>query len=203
MKIVYLHGFISSPRSFKANLVLQRLEEQGRGGEFVCPQLPWRFADAARLIDETLTGLAGERLCLAGSSLGGYYALHFAERYRLPAVLINPAAVAYRTLAKHLGAQRNPYTGEEFTLTEEHIAELRALDVARISAPGRYLLLTQTGDEVLDYRDATRKLVGAHQVVIEGGDHAFSDFARYVDRVIAFADEHAALAIIPPSQAAH
>ena len=195
--IIYLHGFNSSPDSFKANLIKHRLEALGRGAEFFCPKLPWRFSEAAALIDATLRGYAGEPVCLVGSSLGGFYAMHFAEKYGLPAVLVNPAARPYESLAKYLGPQKNLYTGEEYTLLADHVHELLAMDIPLITAPGRYLLLTQTGDEVLDYREATEKFVWAEQVVIEGGDHAFSDFSRYVERVIAFADTRAATGIMP------
>lgn len=192
--VVYLHGFNSSPDSFKANLLKRYLEAQGRAREFSCPSLPWRFAEAAALIDAELRRLADSPITLVGSSLGGYYAAHFAEKYCLPAVLVNPAAYPYLSLAKYLGPQKNPYTGADYLLTVQHIEELKALEVARITRPERYLLLTQTGDEVLDYREAVAKFAGAEQVVIEGGDHAFRDFADHLERVMRFADAHG----VPP-----
>lgn len=195
--IIYLHGLNSSPDSFKANLLKHRLAELGRSQHYLCPKLPWRFLDAAKLIDAMLTGLAQQPVCLIGSSLGGFYALHFAEKYNLPAVMVNPAVKADESLSKYLGPQRNLYTGEEYMLEEKHIAELATLGIPRITRPERYLLLTQTGDEVLDYRDGVEKFAGCTQVVIEGGDHAFRDFSLYVDQVIAFADAHAAKGIIP------
>jgi predicted esterase YcpF (UPF0227 family) len=139
------------------------------------------------LIETTLRDLASRPVCLVGSSLGGFYATHFAEKFDLPAVMVNPA-VNVRTLAKHLGPQRNLYTGEEYVLEDAHLHELLAFEVKRITRPERYLLLTRTGDEVLDYREGVEKFVGCEQLVLDGGDHAFHDFALYVDRVIAFAD---------------
>ena len=50
----------------------------------------------------------------------------------------------------------------------------------------RYLLLVETGDEVLDYRHAVEKYRGAQQLVIEGGDHGFSDFGQHIDPVLEF-----------------
>lgn len=189
--LVYLHGFNSSPDSRKAKLLNERLAALQRADHFLCPKLPWRFADAARVIDLRLRQLAGEPVCLVGSSLGGFYAAHFAERYGLAAVLVNPAIAPYRSLATYLGPQRNLYSGEEYVLEGRHMNELLALDMPRLTRPERYLLLVETGDEVLDYREAVEKFAGCEQVVIEGGDHAFRDFAGYVDRVIAFADAHA------------
>ena len=198
--IVYLHGFNSAPDSFKANLVKSELVRRGRGGEFTCPRLPWRFRDAQALIDTTLLDLAGQPVCLVGSSLGGYYATHFAERYGLPAVLVNPAVMPYNSLANYLGPQRNLYTGEQYTLDASHVDELRALDIATPTRPERYLLLVHTGDEVLDYREAVMKFATSPQVVIQGGDHAFHDFADYLGRVLDFADAHAATGIMPGRQ---
>jgi len=63
---------------------------------------------------------------------------------------------------------------------------LRALEVNAITRE-RYLLLVETGDEVLDYRNALEKYRGARQLVIEGGDHGFSDFAAYLKPVLEFA----------------
>jgi len=49
--IVYLHGFRSSPQSFKARLLAARLGELGRGREWCCPTLPVSPADAIALIE--------------------------------------------------------------------------------------------------------------------------------------------------------
>jgi uncharacterized protein len=194
--LIYLHGFNSSPGSFKANLLKHHLEALGRGSEFLCPSLPWRFVQAAALIDAEL-GSMESPVTLVGSSLGGFYATHFAEKYGLPAVLVNPAVRPYLSLADYLGWQQNLYTGEQYLLVGEHIEELKALDVERISRPERYLLLSQSGDEVLDYREGVEKFAGCQQLVIQGGDHAFRDFADYLDRVVAFAD---AKGIVPRPQ---
>ncbi len=198
--IVYLHGFNSAPASFKAGLVGDELARRGRGNEFVCPALPWRFRDAQAVIDTTLQSLTGRPVCLVGSSLGGFYATFFAEKYSLPAVLVNPAVLPFHGLANYLGAQRNLYTGEEYVLEAGHIDELLALDVPLPTRPERYLLLVRTGDEVLDYREAVMKFATSPQVAIQGGDHAFYDFADYVGRVIDFADAHAAAGIMPARQ---
>ena len=38
--ILYLHGFRSSPRSFKARVMQERMTAAGRAGDLICPQLP-------------------------------------------------------------------------------------------------------------------------------------------------------------------
>ncbi len=88
--ILYLHGFNSSPSSHKASTMRAWLEARGLGERFVCPALPSRPRDAVAMIGELAGGTANRDLCLIGSSLGGFYATHFAEALGLRAVLLNP-----------------------------------------------------------------------------------------------------------------
>ena len=145
-------------------------------------------AQAAEFLSDFLAPFAAQRLCLIGSSLGGYYALWLAERLGCAAVLVNPAIRPYELLQQYYGDNLNPYSGETFTLTPQHMRELQALEVPLLSRLQRYWLLTQTGDEVLDYRQGVAKLQGARQTVIEGGDHSFRDFNAYLSQIVEFAD---------------
>ncbi len=86
-----------------------------------------------------------------------------------------------------LGPHRNPHTGEVFTFTMAHVEALRRMQVAGISDPTRYLLLVQTGDEVLDYRHAVHFYAGCQQLVQPGGSHAFDDFAAVIPDILRFA----------------
>ena len=125
-------------------------------------------------------------MTLVGSSLGGFYATYFAEKLGLRAVLINPAVKPQLGLESYLGIQQNLYTGEPYELTRRHIEEWRALDTPTVH-PERYLLLVETGDEVLDYRDAVRKYAGCRQVVVEGGDHSLKSFPEHLPLILEFA----------------
>lgn len=181
--LIYIHGFNSAPNSFKARLIGERMRALGREREYLVPALPHGPAEAMALLCDLVERNPGA--ALIGSSLGGYYATWLAERYAVRAVLVNPAVRPYVLLNGYLGTQKNLYTGAQYELTAQHITELKALEVANIT-PARYLLLTRTGDEVLDYRLAVAKYRGAQQQVIEGGDHGFGDFANYLDAVFAF-----------------
>ncbi len=184
--LIYIHGFNSSPASFKARLIRERLDQLGCAGAFRAPALHDRPAAAIAKLEDELAR-AGPDATLVGSSLGGYYATWLAERHGLRAVLVNPAVEAPRLLEGLLGPQTNLYTGEAYELTPEHLAELRALDSGPITRPERYLLLVTTGDEVLDYRQAVSKYRGCRQIVVPGSDHGFGDFGDYLDDVLAFA----------------
>jgi predicted esterase YcpF (UPF0227 family) len=181
--LIYIHGFNSAPNSFKARLVGERMRALGREAEYLVPALPHRPSEAIALLCDTVERFPAA--AMIGSSLGGFYATWLAERYALRVVLVNPAVRPYVLLNGYLGQQKNLYTGAEYELTPQHIAELKSLEVDAIT-PERYLLLTRTGDEVLDYRLAVEKYRGARQHVIPGGDHGFGDFANYLDTVLEF-----------------
>lgn len=178
--ILYIHGFNSSAQSFKARLLRERMRAMSREDEFICPDLEHRPAHAIEQLEIVIASAHGGPPALIGSSLGGYYATWLAEKHGLRAVLVNPAVRPYEFLSACLGPQRNLYTGAAYSFTAQHIEELRALEVERVT-PERYLLLVTTGDEVLDYRKATARYRGCRQIVVDGGDHGFSGFAHYVD----------------------
>jgi len=184
--IVYLHGFNSSPDSSKACQLGEYMASLGQLGEYYCPALSSSPREAMAQVETTLTDRAAEPVTLVGSSLGGFYATYLAEKYGCKAVLVNPAVHVHTLMRKALGAQTNWYTGEQWVLTEDHLTELAVLNVAQISRPERYLVLLQTGDEVLDYRDAVSYYAGAHQHIEEGGDHGFTEFERHLSTILDF-----------------
>lgn len=184
--ILYLHGFRSSPRSMKARLMAERMAALGLEQQWLCPQLPASPKLAMQQVLALIEGVPASELRIVGSSLGGYYATWLAERLGCPAVLLNPAVVPLKDLDKHVGVTTAYHSDEPFEFKREYIDELRALAVAKITEPQRYLLLAATGDEVLDYRDMVAHYAGAQQHIIEGSDHGISEFADYLDEVLAF-----------------
>jgi predicted esterase YcpF (UPF0227 family) len=184
--ILYLHGFRSSPKSMKARQVGVRMLELGLSDQLRCPQLPASPDEAIALALELVDGVAADDLAIVGSSLGGYYATYLAERLGCRAVLLNPAIVPLKDLDQHVGVTTQYHSDEPFEFKPAYIDQLRALAVARITRPERYFLIAATGDEVLDYRDMLAHYAGARQHVIEGSDHAISEFKQYVDEVLAF-----------------
>ncbi len=184
--ILYLHGFRSSPLSMKARLTGERMAQLGRGAEFLCPQLPASPRLAMELAFGLVAGVPAEELTIVGSSLGGYYATWMAERLGCRAVLLNPAVVPMLDLDQHVGVSTAYHSDEPFEFKREYIEELRALAVPQISRPERYFLIACTGDEVLDYRDMVAHYAGAKQKVVQGSDHAISEYADYLGAVLEY-----------------
>jgi predicted esterase YcpF (UPF0227 family) len=185
--IVYLHGFVSAPQSRKAVLLGDYVRNCVSGLDYVVPRLDDRPARAIEQVTHACKAVDSADLTLVGSSLGGFYATVMAERLGCRAALLNPAVHPQRHFHDHLGPQKNMYTGEEFVLAEEHIGELGALDPGSITRPGRYWLFVETGDIVLDYREAVDFYAGALQTVVQGGDHALASFPEHVPQLVEWA----------------
>lgn len=184
--ILYLHGFRSSPHSFKARLIAEHMQALGRGAEYQCPQLPASPREAIALAMQLIRDVAPNELTLIGSSLGGYYATSLAEQVGCRAVLLNPAVKPPRDLAQYVGVVTDYHSGASFEFKREYIDELKALAVAQITHPERYFLLAATGDEVLDWREMVEHYPRARHCVINGSDHGISDFSEYLEDVLAF-----------------
>lgn len=165
------------------------MAEEGRAGEFACPALPVSAEAAIAGIESLMASRPGPH-CFLGSSLGGFYATWLVEKHAAcKAVLINPAIDPHVGLRSYLGPQKNLYNDERYELTEDHLRQWERLYVGHIT-PKRYLLLVETGDEVLDYRRAVERYAGAEQVVVQGGDHSLQSFPRHLRRILEFCRAH-------------
>ncbi len=184
--LIYLHGFNSSPASHKAQLMRTTLEAKGQGHLYACPALPDAPGEAIAAIEAMLAGRDAAKATFLGSSLGGFYATYLAQKHGCRAILINPAINPHLGLEAYLGTQKNLHTGEPYELTRAHLEGWRSLVVERVDSE-RYLLLLETGDEVLDWREAARKYEGARMVVRQGGDHSLQSFPEHIVRILAFA----------------
>lgn len=185
---VYLHGFNSSPQSHKAQLLERHLASRGLASCYACPALPPLGSEAIRAAEKHLA----RGVCFVGSSLGGFYATYLAEKHGARAVLLNPALEPHIGLRAYLGPQTNLHTGAPYELTEAHLRDWQKLVVPAIT-PSRYLLIVETGDEVLDYHAAVRRYAGCEQVVVQGGDHSLQSFPQHLERIVEFAGHAASL----------
>lgn len=183
--ILYLHGFRSSPAAWKSRCLKEALNRRGKGSAFLCPALS-PVPDLALAQADDLIRTSPRPVTLVGSSLGGHYASCLATRHDLRAVLINPAVIDRLELSFFLGEHRNLYSDERFFFTEEHARQLQAMTVPQTD-PKRFWLLLESGDEVLDYRQALTHYRGCRQTVLSGGNHSFTQFPQFVSQIIEFA----------------
>jgi len=183
--LIYIHGFNSSPASHKARELVAACAGLGLAAQLRVPALHHDPRQAIAQLEAEIAG-AG-RPVLVGSSLGGYYATHLAERHGLRALLINPAVRVQRYFQRYLGPQQNFYSGERWELTAAHVAALAALEVPPPQSPERFVVWLQAGDETLDYRDAADYYRHCTVEIEAGGDHGYQGFAARIPELLAFA----------------
>ena len=185
--LLYLHGFRSSPQSFKAQRLHAWLQQHHPGVHWWCPQLPPSPRAAMALLREGTAGWPAHTSAVLGSSLGGFYATVVAEATGWPAVLMNPAVDPARDLAGSVGeltAFHDP--AQHFVFHREYLDELRAMSPAAITQPDRYFAIIAKGDELLNWREMRARYPGANIRLLEGSDHALSDFDQHLPHLLRF-----------------
>jgi len=177
-KILYLHGFASCGEGNKSLL----LKSYFGPDNVIAPDLPPSPIDAIALIEEILGSTKID--CLVGSSLGGFYATILAEKHGMKAILLNPSTQPWKTLAAYTGWQKRFCDEEVFEFKPVYLEQLKMLQTA--PEKGSYLLLLQSGDEVLDYTKA-QSLYNKHKIIVEyGGNHRFENLDEYLSMVEKF-----------------
>ncbi len=184
--LIYLHGYNSSSQSKKALQTKHWIASNAPDVNFICPDLP-PFADCAiKLLNSIVETKSSSPIGLIGSSMGGFFATCLIEKYNLRGVLINPAVSPARGLESWLGENQNYITGDKWTLRSQDIREFIKIDPPKIRRQGNYLVFIQTGDEVLDYRDAETRYTGNRIVVEQGGNHSFKDYDQRLSDIFRF-----------------
>lgn len=191
--LLYLHGFRSSPASFKARRLAAWMAVQRPEVAWWCPQLPASPAAAWALIQQGIALWPRATMAVVGSSLGGFYATAVAESTGCRALLLNPAVNPARDLAQHIGEQtvwHDP--SERIFFRPEFIGELQALTQPTLTGLDRYGAVIAQGDELLDWREMLGRYLGkepdnpppARLRLLPGSDHALSDFDEHLPFVL-------------------
>lgn len=177
-KILYLHGFGSCGEGNKSLC----LKSYFGTNSVISPDLPPSPLDALDLIEKILATTKIDSII--GSSLGGYYATVLAEKYSMKAVLLNPSTEPWDTLSAYTGWQKRFCDQEVFEFKPIYLEQLKLLKKA--PQKGNYLLLLQSGDEVLDYTKA-QSLYNKHKIIVEyGGNHRFENIDEYLSMIEKF-----------------
>lgn len=174
--LLYLHGFRSSPQSTKALKVADWVRMHRPDVKWWCPQLPPSPQEAMSLVMDGIAGWPQEQMAVIGSSLGGFYATAVAERTGCSAVLLNPAVEPARDLAQYIGELTAWHSNDSFFFRPEFVEQLRTLRPSHITQPQRYVAVIAKGDEVLDWREMSARYAACRIKLLEGSDHALSDF---------------------------
>lgn len=185
--VLFIHGFNSSPLSAKAQLTQNYLAEYFPEVKFHCPQVATTPKAAIAQLEQYFidSNSLTDTWALIGSSLGGYFSTYLSEVYGVKAALINPAIKPYELLSKYIGEQVNPYTQERYQVESNYLNDLIALKQNTVSKEN-FMVMVQTGDEVLNYQQAVDKFEGSKLIVQQGGDHSFVDYQNMLPQIVEF-----------------
>ncbi len=165
----------------------QRVASQNPPVRWWCPQLPPSPREAMGMLMQGIAHWPQESMAVMGSSLGGFYATAVAQQVGCPAVLFNPAVDPARDLGQYIGQHTQWHAPEEhFYFKPEYVQELRELRCGELNHSERTLVIIAKGDEVLDWREMLARYAGAHIKLLEGGDHALSDFESHLPTILEF-----------------
>jgi len=184
--ILYLHGFASSSDSTKAKLFKEFVNSH-KNLNVLTPDLPNNLIGWSKLIEELCE--KHNPVAFIGSSMGGFYSTFFARKFGAMDVLLNPAVFPAEGMKSYLGKNNNYATGEEFIMKNDEIEHLKLME-KKINknnySNDRTMVLLESGDEVLNYKEAVSFYSGAHIKIISGGSHSLDSFGNYLDSFLIF-----------------
>lgn len=180
--ILYFHGFKSSSDSTKAKDLHKFISRRTRNTILITPNIHDNFNDAH---DQIINLIESNQpnVFFMGSSLGGYYASFFSQKYNKKAVLINPAIPPLKDFEMHLGKNKNYSNGNKFIITKNDIDYIRSLSYKKILKPKNLMILLESGDEILNYNDTSSYFSGSHIDILYGGDHSYSSFKEKFNKI--------------------
>jgi uncharacterized protein len=185
--LLYLHGFRSSPQSVKAQKVAARVAREHPRVAWWCPQLPPSPREAMAMVLAGVAAWPRDSMAVVGSSLGGFYATCVAAQLGCPAVLLNPAVHPARDLARYIGEQSSWHDpAERFFFAPEFVEALKNLEIDPALPLPPTLAVIAKGDAVLDWREMLGRYPQATVKLLEGSDHALSDFDAHLDEIMDF-----------------
>ena len=180
--ILYFHGFKSSSDSGKAQEFKKFIENKTSQTKIIIPDLKDDFKEAHKQI-ENLIEKNSPNILYMGSSLGGYYALYFAQLYKSKSVLINPAIPPLKDFEIHLGKNENYATGNKFTISKDDISYVRSLHHKKILEPKNNLILLESGDEILNYVESSSYFRGSYIDIFYSGNHSYTSIKEKFTKI--------------------
>lgn len=187
MLIAYVHGFQSSSRALKAQILESYFKDHNTNISFVSLDFPDTPKEAFESLKDFCKPYPKDELCLVGSSMGGFFSTLLSIEFGFKAALINPCLHPHNFCKDLLGLQYNPETSTYFTLTKDMLLYLKKQDELLVNYdPTRIKIYLQKNDEVLDYTVALNFFSSCQKLVQEGGSHGFDNFEAVVPDILSF-----------------
>ena len=181
--VLYFHGFASSSKSDKVEILKKFFSDEITNAKIIVPDLSNNFSETISQIEKLIERYSKFEICMMGSSLGGYYASYFATKLKAKAVLINPAIYPLEGFDIYLGKNKNFSTGDEFYINDEDIKYLRTISYKKYKNQRNTLILLESNDEVLSYKNTCSYYYGSNIDITFGGDHSYISLSKKLNKI--------------------
>lgn len=173
--IIYLHGFASIGKSAKSDALIQQF-----GSESVfAPDLPIDPDKVIATVTDIVRAARHFPVVFVGTSLGGFWANYFAQKFDAPCVIVNPSISPDITMEKRIGIMQNNYaTGESISITPEIVQKFKKCKDEAMSIYNGALvnIFLAKNDDVLDYKATIDSLKFHNSLsVTETGGHRYDE----------------------------
>lgn len=180
-KLIYLPGFNSGPQSEKAQYLSEVLRVTT-----TADYDSWNPHQGFHQISNLINSYPQQPLVLLGSSLGGFWAYHFARRLQCACVLINPCMAPEITLKPFLGPVKKMYSAEEGVLEQAHLDSYAQYRQAHLNLPlpTQCVVIHEQGDELIPYQESVVNFPPPAKLLTpEGGEHRFTHMSMLIDEI--------------------
>lgn len=181
--LVYLHGFASAGTSQKSD----NLKREFGVDNVIAPDLPLDPKEVVATITNIIKSVKNYPIIFVGTSLGGFYANYFAQKYDCPAILVNPATIPSKTLFRAVGPVKNFKTGEISEWKVEYLDTLAKMEkeVGTIHTGGLVNLFVSRDDEIIDPDETLANYPHTvHTTITDTGGHRYNEhFDKVIDRI--------------------
>lgn len=179
MTIIYLHGFNSDGNSTTIKEIRKDIPGLlSISYDYINADIAFQQIQA--LVENTLK--KDTDLTLAGTSLGGFWANYFAQKFHLKCVLVNPAINPSASLRKavEFSPLLNYNSGALWEFTFENADAYKKYEVPVESGINRTVVLGKN-DEVIDYRKSEEVYRNKGKIILTEEGHRIEDYRRIIN----------------------
>ena len=179
MNIIYLHGFNSDGNGGTASKLKSYYKEQ-----IICPSYDYANADKAyKQLNSVIKEAMGHGdLVLCGTSLGGFFANLFSEKYNIKCILVNPSLTPDTSLLKFVGKNKNFSNGKIVDFTKEDAEKYAKYEVGE--SPNVYkTIFLGAKDTVIDPKNTQKYFKGRQVIIDQDEEHQVKDVTKIINLI--------------------
>lgn len=181
--IVYLHGFASAGVSAKSNAIRAAFPS----ATVLSPNLPLDPVAVNKIVTAAVMQVDSYPLIFVGTSLGGFWAHYFAQKYDCPCVMVNPSLTPSSSMASRVGtAVTNHVTGAVISITDDVVAAFAAFEESiKVTNGALNNLFLAEDDDLLPFSNTLQLMPYTKSTTVtkDGGHRYDTRWSLVVDKL--------------------